>query len=201
MVFKAAKCPNCSGDLQVPDNRDIVKCMYCGNDVVVREAIKLVIGVDVSNILHLADTAFESGNSEEAYGYYTKVLESDGKNIDAWFGKGMASGSMSTLANPRINEMITNFDKAIEYAEEDRKEEYKIKAAKTLTSIASAYYNLATEHYNEFKELDNSWSEYVDRALIIIQALALSYEYYKLKMPPQASTHLREYLYYPMMIN
>jgi DNA-directed RNA polymerase subunit RPC12/RpoP len=47
MSFKAAKCPNCAGDIQVPDDRDTVKCMYCGSDIVVREAIRLAGGVNI----------------------------------------------------------------------------------------------------------------------------------------------------------
>lgn len=29
MTFKAAKCPNCAGELQLLEDRDNVKCMYC----------------------------------------------------------------------------------------------------------------------------------------------------------------------------
>lgn len=39
MKFIPAKCPSCSGDLQIPDDRDFVKCMYCGGDIKVREVI------------------------------------------------------------------------------------------------------------------------------------------------------------------
>lgn len=55
MSFKAAKCPNCAGDLQVPDDRDNVKCMYCGSDIVVREVIQAAVGgVNIENLLKLA---------------------------------------------------------------------------------------------------------------------------------------------------
>jgi len=37
MKFISAKCPSCNGDLQVPDNRDFVHCMYCGTTVKIRE--------------------------------------------------------------------------------------------------------------------------------------------------------------------
>jgi DNA-directed RNA polymerase subunit RPC12/RpoP len=44
MSFRAAKCPNCGGSLQVPADVDAVKCMYCGGDIVVREAVRLAAG-------------------------------------------------------------------------------------------------------------------------------------------------------------
>jgi DNA-directed RNA polymerase subunit RPC12/RpoP len=41
MTFQAGKCPECGGDLQLPDDRTTVKCMYCGVDVTVQEVIQL----------------------------------------------------------------------------------------------------------------------------------------------------------------
>jgi hypothetical protein len=41
MNFKPALCPSCGGKMQMPDDVNTVKCMYCGVDVLVREAIKL----------------------------------------------------------------------------------------------------------------------------------------------------------------
>lgn len=42
MKFVPAKCPTCQGDLQIPDDREFVKCMYCGVDIKVREVIYVV---------------------------------------------------------------------------------------------------------------------------------------------------------------
>jgi predicted RNA-binding Zn-ribbon protein involved in translation (DUF1610 family) len=44
MNFVAATCPSCGGSLQVPDDRDAVKCMYCGGEIIVRQAINLAAG-------------------------------------------------------------------------------------------------------------------------------------------------------------
>ena len=41
MTFKPAICPSCGGKLQLPDNLSTAKCMYCGVDVIVQDAIKL----------------------------------------------------------------------------------------------------------------------------------------------------------------
>ena len=56
MTFVAAKCPQCAGALQVPDDRDIVKCMYCGIDVIVRQAIQLAAG-NTRHFQELAEAA------------------------------------------------------------------------------------------------------------------------------------------------
>lgn len=94
MTFKAAKCPNCAGDLQVPEDRDTVKCMYCGSDIIVREAIKLAGGVNIENLLMLAKKSEDAGASKEAYKYYSTVLEYDPNNVDAWVGKGFTAESI-----------------------------------------------------------------------------------------------------------
>lgn len=41
MNFVAAKCPSCQGLLHIPDDRDFVKCMYCGSEIKVREVIRI----------------------------------------------------------------------------------------------------------------------------------------------------------------
>lgn len=84
MPFKAAKCPNCAGDIQVPDERDTAKCMYCGSDIIVREAIKLSGGKNLQNILIMARTALEGENQEEGLSYINSYLEEDQGNVEAW---------------------------------------------------------------------------------------------------------------------
>ena len=99
MTFEAAKCPNCNGELQLPRDRVSAKCLYCGADIVVREAIHGAAVTNVDNLLKLADAASSAGNSEEAYNYYTKVLEFDSTNHLAWFGKALAAGSYRASAH------------------------------------------------------------------------------------------------------
>ena len=96
MTFKAAVCPSCGGELQVPDNRDSVKCMYCGTDIIVREAIQAVSGVNIQNFLQLAATARDSSfNIEscnvchrafEQIGVYLLVRQIDFHVSECWEG-------------------------------------------------------------------------------------------------------------------
>jgi DNA-directed RNA polymerase subunit RPC12/RpoP len=41
MNFKPALCPSCGGKMQIPDDISTVKCMYCGVEVIVKEAVRL----------------------------------------------------------------------------------------------------------------------------------------------------------------
>ena len=181
MNFKEAKCPNCGGDLQVPEDKNTVKCMYCGSDIVVRQAIQKAVaesGPKLANLLNLAKTAQDSENNQEAYDYYTKVLEIDPENSEAWFGKAETAGWTSTLSQFRLPEMVSGVKKAIEYASEDRKEELRVQAARTINNITIAYYNLAKDSLSEYLSYDGgSWGEYLGQCDVAVKALESAHGY------------------------
>lgn len=66
------------------------------------------------NLSEVADTAFQGGNYEQAYGYYSRILEGDPENTIAWLRKGICAGWMSKPDDPRFEEMHVCIDKAKE---------------------------------------------------------------------------------------
>jgi len=175
--FREAKCPNCGGELRIPDDKTTVKCMYCSSDIVVRQAIQIAGGANIENFVNLAQTAKDAGNYEEAYGYYTKILEIDPGNCEAWFGKGESAGWTSTLRQFRLPEMITAFQKALDCTSSDKKQELTTRIADTINSVAVAYYKLAKNQLKEYISLDNTWSEYLEHCSVVIQAVERAHEY------------------------
>jgi predicted RNA-binding Zn-ribbon protein involved in translation (DUF1610 family) len=173
--LKPAICPNCGGDLRIPEDRTVVKCMYCGKDIIVREAIAKAIGPTIENYLTLARSAKNSKNNKEAYDYYTKVLELDPKNHEAWFGKGEAAGWLSTLADFRLPEMVTGIQNAVNFSPSDEKEEIQIKGARMINEITIAYYNLSLNHVFEFGRLRAAREEFMGRCLRMIEALEIAH--------------------------
>ena len=67
MELKAAICPYCSGDLKIPEDRKNIMCMYCGKQIIVKEAIEKAIGPKIENYFCLAKATQKSSNNEEAY--------------------------------------------------------------------------------------------------------------------------------------
>jgi tetratricopeptide (TPR) repeat protein len=125
--------------------------MYCGSDIIVREAIKAASdGINIENLFSLAKSAFDAYNFQEAYDYYTKILEVDVDNYEAWLGKGLSAGWMSNLASLRFVEMINGVDKALEYAPDNLKEKMKWEAACEISRVVSACETLATNHRIEY---------------------------------------------------
>ncbi len=134
MEFIAAKCPNCAGELRLPDDKKQVKCMYCGFDVFVRKAISAA-GANVENWLKLASTAERTGNYAEAYKYFTQVLEYEPDNYTALLGKGVNAGYLSTPYKFRSVELMQGVRSAIENAPENKKQEITLQAAEEIVSI------------------------------------------------------------------
>ena len=115
MAFKAAICPQCAGALQVPDDRDFIKCMYCGVDIAVRQAIGLV-DANEQNYKSLGDVAYDAKNFSEAYQYFSRALESNPKDAWLWEKKGTSAGMLSNLVASRLGEMTTLHQRALECA-------------------------------------------------------------------------------------
>jgi len=53
MAFRPANCPNCGGSLQIPDDKDIVNCMYCSTPIIVRDVIKVQTQANLDNLFKL----------------------------------------------------------------------------------------------------------------------------------------------------
>lgn len=109
---------------------------------------------NLKNLLQLAELAAQGGNSEEAYLYFTKVLEIDSTNSTAWFGKGVAAARQSSLANLRLDELTTNIMHAIEFATGDQKEAFQRRGAETILGIVNDFEKASTSHWLNSNGLD-----------------------------------------------
>jgi len=180
MKFVAAKCPSCQGELQVPEEKDFVKCLYCGVDVKVREAIKINLDANLPNLMELANGALKSGNNEEAYNYFNKILESDIKNYEAWYGKAISAFVLSTLKNPRYKEMFNCFDNAVKYYTNNDIENYKAKICRKISDLCWKYFEFVKNHKYDYKTVDSEWIEHIKLCNNIISSFEFAfYNYYK----------------------
>lgn len=109
--FIPANCPNCGGELRVPADRNVVKCMYCGHDVIIHDPNKIDVNLelkfDINKPLKLAKIAEDSKNFEEGSKYYSQVLEHDQDYPPAWFGKARCVAWRTTLLSPTFDEAVS----------------------------------------------------------------------------------------------
>lgn len=121
-----------------------------------------------ANLLGMARTAELAGNSEEALGYFNRVLELNPKESDAWLGKGKAAGWLSTLAHFRLNETLVAFGHAIATADESNKASVTAEAVVEVNKLVSALYGMARRHLDEYVALPDSWNQYVTQIAQLI---------------------------------
>lgn len=85
MDLKAARCPSCGGDLNIPEGVDYVECPFCGIDVKVRDIVAHEL--DSKSMLELASHALNTGNYKSAQEYYSFILDKEPSNPYAVLGK------------------------------------------------------------------------------------------------------------------
>ena len=103
----------------------------------------------LSSFLMLAEQADQSGNYQEAFSFYTKALEIEPLNPDAWFGKGKAAGWCSTVVKCRLLEMVQGISNAVKFAPDERKADLSVQGVAEINSTANALYNAAYKLYQE----------------------------------------------------
>jgi len=175
MAFIESKCPNCGGELRIPDDRATIKCMYCSSEIVVRQAIRKSDSVNLDNILNLAKTAKDSGNYEDAYKYYSRVLEVDQQNCEAWLGFGESAGRMSSFKEPSIEEMLSAFNKATQCTSDSRAIETKISVL--INSVSFDFYKSASAHILKFMTDTRTLNVYITRCFEILESMELAHKY------------------------
>jgi len=161
MNLNYRKCPNCGRELQIPEGKSRVTCTHCGRNILVKRRQKST-AITIENLMDLAETASSSGNYQEAYSYYTEIVENEPQNYKAWLGKGEASGWLSSLHNLRLAETVTAVRKAIEYCPEEKRAELLDRSVNVINSIAIAYFNLSMQNFERFYLFDESHQEFIN---------------------------------------
>lgn len=161
MAFVAARCPQCGGELQLDKSKETGFCMHCGSKIFVSDAIRAV-KIDNSHLVErwmtLGCSAADAGNHEEAYQYFTKVVEVAPDNWEAFFYKGRAAAWQSTVARPRISELFEGIKQAInileigDFSEDEKTNAYNLFAA-TIFSVTDAFHDLATNLLDDRESL------------------------------------------------
>lgn len=168
-----AKCPSCGADIRVPNGATTVPCTFCRKDVLVARDSA---AAKSDNRMRLADAALRAGNYDEAYSYYTLVLEDAPEDHRAWYGKAVAAGWGSALRADRFAELTAGIDFALEHAPEGGRSAIARRAAADINQIATAYFNLSRKHTAEFISLDTTWAEHVERCIPILMTLSRANE-------------------------
>jgi hypothetical protein len=160
------KCPSCGADLQVAGD-GVARCQYCQKDIIVSGSPAPTSG-SVQNVATLARAAADAGNDEEASTLWTRVLEHDPKNSEAWLGKAKA-------VPMTIGGMLAGFAQAESYCQRAKesapgRDDVERAAYVVLSSLLDVMVRAAQEHFDEFMEVDDASAEYLERMFFVLDA-------------------------------
>jgi len=135
------KCSACGASLEVDSSLEIGFCQYCGTKFMLGEHInvKVKIDHDNDNKILVANEYIDAGNYERAEKIFKEVLDTDITNHQAWWGRyicetyysayyGYVNRYGETSVSIKKSIIRNNLEyayKAIKYAPEEIKEEYK----------------------------------------------------------------------------
>jgi len=106
------QCPKCGGGLGRAGG-DLLICEYCGTSFAAAD----ILGgkrVDLGPFYQAAMTALDAGDYAGAYEYFSRILELEPRQSDAWVGKGVAGVFAGWQRTQDINaaEALTCFETA-----------------------------------------------------------------------------------------
>jgi hypothetical protein len=116
-------------------------------------------------------------NHEEAAGYYAKVLEVDPGHAEAWLGKGISAGWMSTLAHVRLTEMCAAIGRAVEVASDEARPQIMESAAEEAAMVAHAIWRVSWSHTCEFAAVEGTWGEHLVVSAQALEILRLAHSW------------------------
>jgi len=149
--FIPAVCPKCGGELRVPSNLDVVKCMYCGNEVILNNPnqvnVKVEYSRNINKLQQLARIAEESQNYTESYNFYSQILEVNPDNRVSWLGKARAAAKLCKATSTALDEAISYFEISLTYGNTIDND-----ASNTIHTIAEStrdYFGKIADYYYE----------------------------------------------------
>lgn len=171
MKFIAVKCPSCKGELHIPDDKDIIICMYCGTKIKVREAFQESLNNNNPNLIKLIEEAIKNKNFIEAYEYCNKLLEADFTNYLIWCYKAIVISRLAVENNLRIDEIKSCFENALKHTPEAKQNDIRGKIKEILYVISEYLYKLNNNNIKFIEQRKSTVNIYVDNNKKIIRLL------------------------------
>lgn len=189
------------------------ECQHCLTRYTVEEAKKLVIEgtVDIKGTVQIDDSnkinkyqtlalrAFENEQYDQAYEYYSRLLEI---NTDNWwyiFRKGICSSRRSSIKDFKVDDIVKACKDALKVIDSEKIADMKdihYQMASEINDIAISFRRLAANYYSKHWELYESAPEYWERVKKCVSceeyALTLLNNYIK--------TEKREFDLYKMIL-
>lgn len=165
--MEALQCDICGGKL-VMGSGGIAVCDSCGMEYKkerIQEKVQEIKGTVRIDNSHMINTwmeqgikAADAGNQEEAYSYFSKVVELEPQNWRAVFEKGKAAAWQSSLRNLRISELYQAISLALDIIQQSEMESTAVVEAKnefavSLFNVNNAITDIMKNNLDSYSEL------------------------------------------------
>jgi len=162
----SAVCPNCGGQLDIPSQLKLAHCIYCGNKIIISDTNADPQKQNVDNWMKLAD-GLQKSNPEQAYQYYSKVLEYEPENYLAWLGKGQTARLSFSLLEPRHEEILDCFQKTRKFLPQENQIEIINLIDVALFAYAVDFYKASLQYAKDYKDVKGTRQEYWNRFALV----------------------------------
>jgi tetratricopeptide (TPR) repeat protein len=147
------KCPSCGSPMGTPDLNGLVQCSYCGTKIVLPSTDATKDHKKFVRLKELCEAERQAKNWDNLLKYASEILEIDPRDVDAWFDKALATGSLSSGYSHRLDEARGYLQKAAELSPDDA----RISEIKTISEDVQykGYINLALARNKSAVDLFN----------------------------------------------
>ena len=133
MQLIPAKCPDCGGDVKLPEGKTQFTCDYCGGNILVTDLLGST--AVMQNCMMLAYSAIDSKNYKDAYDHFNRAIEIDLHNANAWFGKAVCTGMTKKFNENAYGQMMDLFENAFKYLPPEKQPVMKKNAAAEIVKV------------------------------------------------------------------
>lgn len=104
MKLSIAKCPSCGASIELKNNKNITKCKFCNNTIIIEDAPTNL--TDDENEIE-AHTMFCNKEYEKALIKYKEILDDNGKNIAVVYRVALCNYMLNTNGEFNHNKLIS----------------------------------------------------------------------------------------------
>jgi len=182
MDMQPITCELCGSNDVVKEDGMFV-CKHCGTKYDLEEAKKLLGTVQlddtgkIPNYLSMTTAAYDVNNFAESEQYCNKIIEIDAENVYAWLYKGMAAGWQSTVAQPRVDEAVQCFIKAIQFADSEHAADIWEKASTALKNLSISMAGTIVDFYLKYGDPNMNKRVYEQKYQYLKSDLAMNTAY------------------------
>lgn len=121
--------------------------------------------------MRLAKAAEDAGKADEAYQEYSRALELDAAQVEAWLGKARAAGLRASWREFPFADISAALAQAIDRVPEARRREVSAAAATILRDLALRHDERSTRRLADYVSAMGEWRAHLERCAAVVRAL------------------------------